>query len=43
MLLTDDIVLVTETKKEANKKLEEWKQALEGKELHISRTKTEYL
>ena len=43
MLFTDDIVLVAETKEEANSKLEEWREALEGKGLYISRTKTEYL
>ena len=43
MLFADDIALVTETKEEANSKLEEWRKALEGKGLRISRTKTEYL
>ena len=43
MLYTDDIVLVTETKEEANSELQEWREALEGKGLRISRTKTEYL
>ena len=43
MLFADDIVLVAETKEEANSKLEEWREALEGKGLRISRTKTEYL
>ena len=43
MLFADDIVLVSETKEEANSKLEERRKALEGKGLRISRTKTEYL
>ncbi|XP_057535493.1 uncharacterized protein LOC130813668 [Amaranthus tricolor] len=42
-LFANDIVLVAETKKEANSKLEEWREALEDKELCISRTNTEYL
>ena len=42
MLFVDDIVLVAKTKEEAHK-LEEWREALEGKGLRISRTKTEYL
>ena len=43
MLFADDIVLVAETKDEASNKLDEWREALEGKGLRISRTKTEYL
>src|SRR5688572_9181971 len=43
MLFADDIIFVVETKEEANCKLEEWREALEGKGLRISRTKTEYL
>ena len=43
MLFTEDIVLVAETKEEANSKLEEWREALKGKGLGISRTKTKYL
>ena len=43
MLFADDIVLVAETKKELSNKLDEWREALEGKGLRISRTKTEYL
>ena len=35
--------MVAETKEEANSKLEEWREALEGKGLRISRTKTKYL
>ena len=42
MLFADDIVLVAKTK-EANSKLEEWREALEVKGFHISRTKSEYL
>ena len=43
MLFVNDIVLVTETKEEANSKLEEWREALKGKGLRVSHTKTEYL
>ena len=43
VLFADDIVLVTETKEEVISELEEWKEALEGKGLRISCTKTEYL
>ena len=43
MLFADDIVLVAETREEVSTKLDEWREALEGKELRISRTKTEYL
>ncbi|XP_057529952.1 uncharacterized protein LOC130808502 [Amaranthus tricolor] len=43
MLFADDIVLVAETKEEANSKLEECREALEVKGLRISRTKTKYL
>ena len=43
MLFADDIILVAETKEEANSKLKEWREALEGKGLRISHTKTEYL
>ena len=43
MLFADDMVLAAETKEEANSKLEEWREALKGKGLRISRTKTEYL
>ena len=43
MLFADDIVLAAETKEEANSKLEEWREAFEGKGLRISRTKIEYL
>ena len=43
MLLTNDIVLVVETSKETNTKLEEWRVVLESKGLRISCTKTKYL
>ena len=43
MIFADDIVLVVETREEVSKKLDEWREALEGKGSHISRTKTEYL
>ena len=43
MLFADNIVLVAETKEEVKNKLDEWRKALEGKGLHISRTKIEYL
>ena len=43
MLFADDIVLVAETKKEVNSKLEERMTFLEGRGWRISRTKIEYL
>ncbi|XP_057538152.1 uncharacterized protein LOC130815681 [Amaranthus tricolor] len=43
MLFADNIVLVVETKEEANSKLEEWRAVLEDRGLRISRRKTEYL
>ena len=43
MMFTDDIMLVAETREEVSNKLDEWREALEGKGLRISRTKTEYL
>ena len=43
MLFGDDIVLVVETKKEVNSKLEEWREVFKDKGLCVSRTKTEYL
>ena len=36
-------MLVAEIKEEVSNKLDEWREALEGKGLRISRTKTEYL
>ena len=43
MLFADDIVLVAETKEEANGKLEELREVLEGKGVCKSCTKTGYL
>ena len=43
MLFVDDIMQVAETREEVSNKLDEWREALEGKGLRISRTKTEYL
>ncbi|KAK9070519.1 hypothetical protein SSX86_010921 [Deinandra increscens subsp. villosa] len=43
MLFADDIVLVAESKRTLNERLEEWRVALESKGLRISRSKTEYL
>ena len=43
MLFANDIVLVAETKEEANSKSEEWRESLEGEGLSISRMKTENL
>ena len=43
VLFADDIVLVAETREEVSNKLDECREALEGKGLRISRTKTEYL
>ena len=43
MLFADDIVLVAKIKEEANSKLEEWRKALEGNGLRISRTKIEFV
>jgi len=42
MLFADDIVLVGENLEDVSIRLGEWMLALEGKELRISRTKTEY-
>ena len=43
MLFADDIVLLAESKKEINSKLEIWRQTLELKGLRLSRSKTEYM
>ena len=43
MLFANDIVLVAETREEVSNKLDEWRKALDGKGLRISRTKIEYL
>ena len=40
MIFADDIVLVAKTREEVSNKLDEWREALEGKGLRISRTKT---
>ena len=39
MIFVDDIVLVAETRDEVSNKLDEWRKALEGKGMRISRTK----
>lgn len=43
MLVNDDIMLVAETKEDADTKQEERKEILEGRGLRISHTKTKYL
>ncbi|XP_057518456.1 uncharacterized protein LOC130799374 [Amaranthus tricolor] len=43
MIFDDDILLITETRDEVSNKLDEWREDLEGKRLHNSRTKIEYL
>ncbi|GMP72492.1 hypothetical protein CsSME_00030512 [Camellia sinensis var. sinensis] len=43
MFFVDDIVLVDETRKRVNTKLEIWRKALESKGFRISRIKTEYM
>ncbi|PKA47146.1 ubiquitin-protein ligase E3 C [Apostasia shenzhenica] len=43
MLFADDIVLIEKTKKGAKAKLELWRNALESKGFHLSRSKTEYI
>ena len=43
MIFANDIVPVAETKEEVSNKLDEWREALEGKGLRISRMKIEYL
>ena len=43
MIFTGDIELVVETREEISNKLDEWREALEGKGLRISRTKIDYL
>ncbi|XP_019259417.1 PREDICTED: uncharacterized protein LOC109237550 [Nicotiana attenuata] len=43
MLLADDIVLIDETRRDVNERLEVWRHALESKGFRLSRTKTEYL
>jgi hypothetical protein len=43
MFFADDVVLVDESRKVVNRKLELWHQALESKGFRISRTKTKYM
>ncbi|KAL6545049.1 hypothetical protein OROHE_009956 [Orobanche hederae] len=43
MLFADDIVLVAESRREVNEKLELWRSNLESQGLRVSRSKTEYL
>jgi len=43
MLFVDDITLVDESLVEVNNKHEKWMAVLEGKELKINRSKTEYI
>ncbi|KAL6560456.1 hypothetical protein OROGR_004015 [Orobanche gracilis] len=43
MLFADDIVLVAESRREVNEKLELWRSKLESLGLRMSRSKTEYL
>ena len=43
MLFADDIVLIDETARGVNTKLEMWREALESKGFRISRSKTEYM
>jgi len=42
VLYADDIVLVTEERRQLERKLEEWRVALENRGMKISRSKTEY-
>ena len=43
MMYADDVVLLNETKEEAERELERWRDALEKRGLRVSRSKTEYL
>ena len=43
MLLADNIVICEETRKQAERRLESWKCALERREMKVSSSKTEYL
>ncbi|XP_071688096.1 uncharacterized protein [Rutidosis leptorrhynchoides] len=43
LIFADDIVLVFESNEELNRRLEQWRVALEGNGLQISRQNTEYL
>ncbi|XP_022024525.1 uncharacterized protein LOC110924848 [Helianthus annuus] len=42
-MVVEDLIEVVETKQRLNERLDEWRVALEGKGLRISRSKTEYL
>lgn len=43
MLFADNIVLLGESKKDLNERLETWTQALETHDFRLSRSKTEYM
>ena len=43
MMYADDVVLCEETSGEVERRLEEWRVALENEGMRISRTKTEYM
>ena len=43
MLFAEDIVLVAKNNEGVRNKIEEWREVLESKGMHISRTKNEYL
>ena len=43
MLFADDIVLIDETKKRVNKKLELWRQTLKTPRFTLSRSNIEYM
>ncbi|KAM3377282.1 hypothetical protein P3S68_009695 [Capsicum galapagoense] len=43
MLFADDVVLIDESCRGVNDKLEVWRQTLESKEFRLTKTKTEYL
>ncbi|XP_071688730.1 uncharacterized protein [Rutidosis leptorrhynchoides] len=43
LIFSDDIVLISDSKEELNRRLEQWRVAFESNGLHISRQKTEYL
>jgi hypothetical protein len=43
MMYADDVVLLNDTKEDAEKELESWREAWERRGLRVSRSKTEYL
>ena len=43
MLFADDVVLLTETRQDAEERLEQWRACLEDRGMKVSRKKTEYL